>query len=941
MTTKRPLQSLTPLVAAVTLVAAVVACGKPERSPPTTLRSPAAMATAAWCSVFDGDALIAEATENCALSPDRRIAIANRGTSELHLLEIDERNPFLLDTSLDVPGINGFRVGDGPVSVTATSIPGLIAVVSEREASIAFVDAAFQRIVPIDVDGVLLERVALSSAPGHVAAFDDYPVIAWTLSAPSAVETATYSLTCGGGDRLRSDCEPVLTLSRGGRVALDAPAAFVAVHPDGRLWVTLSGLPDISVLGVAGAGLESCSGVPCLVHRSTVAPSCDDGLDNDGDGSVDAADPQCFGPSDDESGLLYDGRTTECGDGLDNDGDGSIDAADGDCRTAAGISESAASAVDNCSNGVDDDLDGAADNDDTSCSSGTVEAERAVEPAVSDALPLCADGEDNDGDGLIDEVDPNCYGAATQSESATALSTAGAVVVFPEGDYVAVVDVTTPQLIVYDAETYARIDVNGADRLRTGYGIFIPSRLPTVAAVDSLVVLDGLLAGGERILVTDRLVHVATTGGIAYTFDIDRTFVITGVDGAEIQREVEVLMRRRDASASSAEVRGLGCALPNSIFAALDVQGIGCGDERLPSLAIVDENEINPDVTNWLSQPGLALVGLPQRTAWTPTEDLDAIEAVDVTNEYRVAGDNFEVIFEGVLPASERDDVVFAEPGVLRALGAEPCDAVSDVCSAGLSINDCPELVALCEDGVDVCAADMDVCALCPSACAGAVDFCAAGVVAGDTVVLETPRFAPDANGACDGVAGGDSTSVRWEYEVLAVTPDALTIAPLTVDDPRIEPAAATFVPEGDCWGRPFSVEVRAHDSWVLNGTRSFGHPSARIGVDGVCELRDDAPVRNGRPREGERFTSEYGMQFEIVAGSEPAFRDYGIEFIVASGFANREARSRQFLLGPGTSAIVVTDSQRGRRVVFADEAQDYVWVYSATTFQTAARPVP
>lgn len=944
MTTKLPPRSLTPLVTAIALVAAVVACGKPERSPPTTLRSPSSMAAVTWCSTFDGEALVAGPVDTCALELDRRVAIANRGTNELLLLEIDERNPFLLDTALDVPGINGFRVGDGPVAVVATSIPGLVAVVSEREASIAFADAAFQRIVPIEVGGVLLERIALRSAPQSLAAFVDSDVLAWTLASPPSVETGTYSLRCGTHTALRSDCDPVLSFEVGRSVALDSPAAYVAAHPDGRLWVTQQGGPEVAVLGLAGAALEACGGAPCLLNRVTIAPSCGDGIDNDGDGRIDADDPQCFGPDDDESGMLFDGRLAACSDGLDNDGDGLVDADDPDCRSAAGLSETATSATDNCSNGVDDDLDGLIDDEDPACATGTSEAERAVEPAPTTFLPQCADGLDNDNDGLIDADDPDCFGAATQSESAPASILAGAVVAFPEGDYIAVVDVTTPQLIVFDATTYARIDVNGSDRLRTGLGIFIPSRLPTAAATDALIVLEGALRSGEQLVVTDRLVHVATTGGIGYTFDIDRTFVIRDADGAEVQREVEVLMRRRDASATSADVRGIGCALPNGIFAALDVQGIGCGDSRLPSLAVIDAEEVDPDVENWLSQPGLALVGLPQRSAWTLTDEQDAIEAVEIPNEYRVAGDNFDVVFEGVLPASARGDIAFTEPDVLRALGATPCESVDDVCSAGLAISDCPDLLALCEEGIDICAQGIDVCALCPSACDGAADFCAAGVVAGDTVVLEAPRFAPGQDGSCAGSAAVDSTSVpalRWEYEVLAVTPETLTIAPLSVDDPRLEPVAATVVPSGACWGRPFAIEVRAHDSWVLSGTRSFAHPSPRVGVDGVCELRDDASVRNGRPREGERFTSEYGMEFELVAGTDPAFRDYGIEFIVTSGFANRDARTRQFLLGPGTSAIVVTDSQRGRRVVFADEAQDYVWVYSATTFQTAARPVP
>ena len=60
---------------------------------------------------------------------------------------------------------------------------------------------------------------------------------------------------------------------------------------------------------------------------------CDNGVDDDGDGRIDCADPSCdrraCGP-----GCLCDvgvARETACGDGADNDGDGRIDCADDDC----------------------------------------------------------------------------------------------------------------------------------------------------------------------------------------------------------------------------------------------------------------------------------------------------------------------------------------------------------------------------------------------------------------------------------------------------------------------------------------------------------------------------------------------------------------------------------------------------------------------------------
>jgi hypothetical protein len=63
---------------------------------------------------------------------------------------------------------------------------------------------------------------------------------------------------------------------------------------------------------------------------------CSNGLDDDGDGDVDAADPGC-------ADGLQDDENPACDDGLDNDGDGAIDTADDGCTDASSDSEEPAS----------------------------------------------------------------------------------------------------------------------------------------------------------------------------------------------------------------------------------------------------------------------------------------------------------------------------------------------------------------------------------------------------------------------------------------------------------------------------------------------------------------------------------------------------------------------------------------------------------------------
>jgi len=110
---------------------------------------------------------------------------------------------------------------------------------------------------------------------------------------------------------------------------------------------------------------------------------CNNGKDDDGDGAVDSADPDCP-PS-----------LEICNNGVDDDGDGKIDSADPDCPPPPEI----------CGNGVDDDRDGKIDSADPDC---------PPEPPFNGQ---CKDGKDNDADGLIDTDDPQCHNKNDDNES--------------------------------------------------------------------------------------------------------------------------------------------------------------------------------------------------------------------------------------------------------------------------------------------------------------------------------------------------------------------------------------------------------------------------------------------------------------------------------------------------------------------------------------------
>jgi hypothetical protein len=82
---------------------------------------------------------------------------------------------------------------------------------------------------------------------------------------------------------------------------------------------------------------------------------CGNGIDDDGDGFVDANDPGC-----DDADDTWEGNTAyECDDGIDNDGDGLVDSADD--PGCGGLPNWTGGESPECSNGIDDDADGDVD----------------------------------------------------------------------------------------------------------------------------------------------------------------------------------------------------------------------------------------------------------------------------------------------------------------------------------------------------------------------------------------------------------------------------------------------------------------------------------------------------------------------------------------------------------------------------------------------------
>lgn len=235
-----------------------------------------------------------------------------------------------------------------------------------------------------------------------------------------ACDACITELTCGEcieacegragyGDAEASECVESVVFAAPAQAA-PGSAALAVVTPRGTATgqsVTYRG-PCEDGLDDDGDGLVDADDPGCAADPagSSETGPCEDGLDDDVDGWTDLDDPGCAG---DPAGTGEGGFSgTGCNDGLDGDGDGWVDAADPDCIDAT-LDESPPPA-ESCEDGLDDDGDGWIDLLDPDC----------LVPDGSEAgygAAECNDGVDNDGDGGIDAADADCS-EATGTEAA-------------------------------------------------------------------------------------------------------------------------------------------------------------------------------------------------------------------------------------------------------------------------------------------------------------------------------------------------------------------------------------------------------------------------------------------------------------------------------------------------------------------------------------------
>ena len=977
------------LAAALAAVLVVAACAKPPSSQPRSMDSPTDLAALRWCEMPDDDGgvfvepVVDDACSSDTVTPRAHVLVANAGNEMLHAISIDFRIPEFVDFDPSIPGVTGIIVPEGPNQVEALAHPAFALVASRGEVALSVVDVPGARVVE-DLtftapsgDALTRSAIPLPEPVGLLTVLQDDTgdtVAVWSQPLGERLVAARVSATCDGDPAVyRVGCEPAAEIEVLQELALPGAPTRFAVADDGRVFTIVRGHPRVVVGALFGAALERCGGSPCVLDELAAATSCADTLDNDGDGLADADDPQCFGPGDDEAGtLLTNGTPTACTNGLDDDGDGSGDADDPDCRDAGDRVEGSG-------------YDGADEFVSATSPGGTFPSLEGADPPTLDAAaPACRNETDDDGDGLADADDPDCYGPNDDGEAQQEGPVLGGIALMPEQDILLVTDRRRPQVFYYDADSGELLDVNELDPRHTTPGTRLGSLMPDVILPEyARVVTDETEDGRETRFVEwrTRTAHIAGALGFAETVVIDDTVTAFDGDPDEGGQPIEgphVVARFEplDTSDRRAEFDRVDCSIPN-VLGPDQTRAVRCTDPEFPQPAVLDPVTADPDDCSSTTDDGTGDGGstreedgydsqdgdlfglLPQTEAWefapfdADCDDADSpvLRATTAPDDYALRGGDWSVTFEGVIGETTRDDVFVSASEAdgrawLEVPGGDPCDATVSVCDAGIyDPDECPELADLCQADPDRICQEFDVCALCPGACSS-VDFCAAGVLPGDIVVLK--RFpistADDAPEEClvfspdhGDVAGEEQREL--EYVICEVAAEHVEIAlrgtgcsDEETDDADL-PEMVDVLPV-DCPIEPIEMSIRAGSNpWVV-ARDSAGGPSPYRELDGRCVVRTDAERRLSRLELGEPFESFYGFTIQLgrPEGVETHTRDFSVTYELDRNFTTRTSGAGEFLLGPGTVAGISVETRRGRRIVFADESQSVVWIYSATT---------
>lgn len=842
----------------------LAACSDVTPVPPVSLDGPTAIAVARGRVCLDiravGDMRVPIFSE-CA--PGRRAAIGlvvNEQSDRLTFVALDRNSPELVDLQQGIPGVSHLTVGRLPVDVAASSDGTVAYTLNQIDSDISVVN-----LWKPEVDA---QRIQVSGTPIALEARPGSNEILIASGSPS-----TLWLRPGATCEV-SGCDVATDSGQG--LTLPGTVTDFAVAPSGeKAFVAFRDLDSIAIIDLQTMSISATVGG---------AASCSDGVDNDGDGRIDAQDPQCFGPFGAEA-AGFAGRTTgaTCQDAMDNDEDGLADRDDPNCLTADG-----------------DEIDGAI---------GDV--------PISD----CNDGLDNDNDGNTDfPDDPNCYGSLGATEVAVEPDGFDAVDIDELGKFLYAVDRAHNQVVVFDAErgvvidaaksasprtdaftntigiavaptpldvaatvrrdcmsednvalpcTASFFDGNGPDTaypydrvvIRYAYGAWVAEDTGRLRYVETMDAFCGLPVNEAREILDADFVEPAaldSTSEHLCTY-VPKFPLVARPDYAQscdvpcddcdeslletrfyCNENVGLLVNPKfslvDVQVSQGNTAGKSqCEIPSLVEAELRNLGnlpnaprnFRCTSQLLPQPISVAAAALNPDDFPPLDAYQRAdLIRTDQSYfGWTGST-LSILNFERIADE-RLIPESWNVVYDGTLPATRRSDGLLASEATDNAV-------VFD---------------------------------------AAPLDLCAAGVHEGDYLtLLETPE--------------GDADCAQFQgdigfltFEIASMDAARMTLIPTG----RAE--FADEVPTRNCFPRGLNYLVRANGEWVVTGERS-GLVSERKNVFGSCvEILSEPgqPTRRSRVKTGETFEGPY---FSFYLWPGPHERDPQTGHVIVDSLA-------------------------------------------------------
>jgi|GEM_PF-6755098 len=305
-----------------------------------------------------------------------------------------------LDSSPGIPGYNGWTFGGLPRAVVAEDgAPDLVVGVAGPDKLVRFT-LADSATTSVDLAAAPRALEWLDTPDGRFLALLQDGQARLELRDPTTLEVV---------DALDLPHVP-------DRLAISSQPGVIA-------WSYL----DVAAIGWVDLATRDVRLLPFLA-------ACENGLDDDGDGVVDARDPGCEHAWDtDEADGAAVPDAGECANGLDDDGDGKVDAADPGCSGTNGDAEGADALL--CTTAVD----------------GT--------PRCGTRLFTypCADGIDNDGDGVLDAADPDCTSIFDLDEARDPRPNATGLAFLPDGLRLVLAEGRHGSLHVLDLEADAEV----------------------------------------------------------------------------------------------------------------------------------------------------------------------------------------------------------------------------------------------------------------------------------------------------------------------------------------------------------------------------------------------------------------------------------------------------------------------------------------------------